>query len=341
MSRETMQWLNTNTLVGFTEKRGKAWHYRAADQGAESNHYVGGVPVADVLRRLFYWDAAKGEVTATWLTSDGVTSATDTRRFPVGRPETGTIFNYVAEGYEIHQYRDWLVNNVETLLDDSNLGIGSAGLLRAGGQAWVSVEVPENITTPEGVEFRPNLLACTSHDGSLATTYKRVVTNVVCDNTMSAGLAEQGQQIKIKHSRYSKLRIQDARDALAIMHTAADDFAAEVKALCETTVTDKAWSRFLDVHVPTAPGDSARKRNSADAERQALTRLWNSDDRVSPWRNTGWGVMQAINTFTHHEGKVRGMSRAERNMANTVTGKFDTLDATTIKELDKALASLA
>jgi hypothetical protein len=29
------------------------------------------------------------------------------------------------------------------------------------------------------------LVACTSHDGSLATTYERAVTNVECDNAMS------------------------------------------------------------------------------------------------------------------------------------------------------------
>lgn len=31
MSKETLQHLNTNTLIGFTDKRGHAWHYRAAD----------------------------------------------------------------------------------------------------------------------------------------------------------------------------------------------------------------------------------------------------------------------------------------------------------------------
>ena len=27
MSQETSQWLNTRTLIGFTDKRGNAWHY--------------------------------------------------------------------------------------------------------------------------------------------------------------------------------------------------------------------------------------------------------------------------------------------------------------------------
>lgn len=336
MSKETLEWLNTNTLIGFTEKRGNAWHYRASDQGERSNHYPGAIPVADVVERLFFWEAARGTATATWLLEDGITSVEDTKRFPVGRPDTGVIFNYVADGYAIHQYPNWLLENVSNILD-SQIGIGSAGLLRGGGQAWVSVEVPDSITTPEGVEFRPNLLACTSHDGSLATTYKKAVTHVVCDNTMAAGLAEQGQQIKIKHSRYSHLRLSEARDALAIIHTVADDFAAEVKALCEVKVSDKAWSEFLKSHTPMP--EKGRGVGMADRERQALTRLWNSDNRVSPWRGTAWGVVQAVNTFVHHEGIVRGASRPERNMSRAITGKSSDMDQSTVRELDKVLAS--
>ena len=41
--------------------------------------------------------------------------------------------------------------------------------------------------------IRPNLLATTSFDGSIASTFKRTVTNVVCDNTREAALAEHDQ----------------------------------------------------------------------------------------------------------------------------------------------------
>lgn len=336
MSKETAQWLNTNTLIGFTDKRGHAWHYRATEQGEQPNHYPGAVPVEDVLTRLFHWEAAKGTATAAWITPDGVTSSQDTERFPVGRVDTGAIFGYFSDKYEIHQYRDWLVTQVGNILDDG-LGIGSAGLLKNGAQAWVSVEVPDTICTPEGIQFRPNLLACTSHDGSIATTYKRVVTNVVCDNTMSAALAETGQTIKIKHSRYSKLKLAEARDALAIMHTVADDFAAQVKALCEVDVTPREWSKFVNVYVPTTDADSKTKQTTAANKRAALSRLWNSDKRVEPWKGTAYGVLQAVNTYVHHEGTVRGASRAERNMSNAVLGKFDALDLDTVKTLDRVL----
>ena len=32
-----MSWLNENTLIGYTSKRGTAWHYRADLQWGRSN----------------------------------------------------------------------------------------------------------------------------------------------------------------------------------------------------------------------------------------------------------------------------------------------------------------
>jgi hypothetical protein len=50
-------YLNINTLIGNTDARGHAWHYRAEDQGEQSNHYPGPIPIEDVRRRLCCWTA--------------------------------------------------------------------------------------------------------------------------------------------------------------------------------------------------------------------------------------------------------------------------------------------
>jgi phage/plasmid-like protein (TIGR03299 family) len=344
MSQETSTWLNTRTLIGFTEQRGHAWHYRADDQGNEPNHYPGAVPVADVQRRLFGWDAVTASVFAEYYNPDGFVRLTDQARQAVVRPagafgpeDAGAILGLFKDGYVIHQFREWLLGTVGSILDDGALSIGSAGLLKGGAVAWVSVEVPDTITTPEGVQFRPNLLACTSHDGSLATTFQRVVTNVVCDNTMSAALAEDGQRIKVRHSRHSRLRMGETRQALGIVHTIADDFTAQVAQLTATTVTDRQWAAFLDAHC-TKTATSSRAKTLADRKRDTLTRLWDHDARVSPWRGTAWGVVQAVNTYSHHEKTVRGADRAERNMLRAVDGGTDTLDTTTLTTLRGVLA---
>jgi len=57
MSKESISWLNTNTLIGCTDKRGTAWHWKAQEQDGQSNHYPGAIPVPDVQDRLFGWQA--------------------------------------------------------------------------------------------------------------------------------------------------------------------------------------------------------------------------------------------------------------------------------------------
>jgi hypothetical protein len=167
VSKETSKWLNTNVLIGVTEKRGHAWHYRAEDQGTEPNHYPGPIPITEVKRRLFAWTAQPARV----FVEDRFGLRPATAHLGVTASDNGDLLAIHTDEYEIHQYSTWLLDNVDALLDDG-LTIGSAGLLRERKQAWVSVEVPGHITTPEGVEFRPNLLACSSHDASLKTRYK-------------------------------------------------------------------------------------------------------------------------------------------------------------------------
>ena len=168
----------------------------------------------------------------THLTDDGYPARwvvlADRQAIARSDDDAGAVLGLFKDGYQMHQYDQWLLTTVADILDDS-LSISSAGLLKQGAIAWVEVSVPETITTPEGFDFRPNLLATTSFDGSIATTFKRTVTATVCDNTRELALAEHGQDYKVKHSRYSTAKLGEARQALAMVHTLADDFAAEVQ----------------------------------------------------------------------------------------------------------------
>lgn len=342
MSVETIEWLNQNILVGYEDKRGKAWHYKQSAQGAEPNHYTGAVPIEDITRRLFNFQLIEGSITATAMGPNGVVTTADPDRKAIMHSGTGDILGIFKGGYQIHQYEEWLLQQVAHLLDDT-LQIGSAGLLARGGVAWVSVEVPENIVTPSGVVFRPHLLAATSADGSLSTTYQRVVTNVVCDNTMSAALAEKDQRIKVRHSRYSHLKLADARAALEIVHSIGDDFAAQVEQLTNTTVTDVMFARFLDSLVPMTDDKGTTKTGRgltmATNKQDKLREMYANDNRVAPWAGTAWGVVQLVNTFEHHAGTVKGATRADRNQLRAVKGEAAKVDVATMAALNEVLAA--
>lgn len=343
MSKETYNWLNNNTLIGFTEQRGTAWHYREAEQGTEPNHYPGAIPVADVKRRLFAWQQLEvpvylhipcGIEECDSLDAEGQpykVVVADGRK-AIATSDTHEVLGIFKSGYTPHQYDAWLVDNVEIILD-GDLGIGSAGLLANRARAFVSVEVPENIQTPQGVEFRPHLLAATAADGSLSTTYKRCVQLTVCDNTLAVALGEKGQTIKVKHSRYSDLKVVSAREALALVHETADEFTAQVERLTSWEVTPAQWARLLDKVVPI-PDAAGRGKTLAEGKRDRLVSLYQHDNRVAPWSGTAFGVLQAFNTFDHHFANVRGCSRQERNASNALLGVTEKND----RDLLEALA---
>lgn len=353
MSRETSQWLHDNVLVGFTEKRAHAWWMRkAVNSAGEPNHFTGPIPIETVKERLFNWEAVSRriavEIPADFDTMTHLNDAGEPMRWAVqderqamAASDDHSVFGLFKSGYVAHQYGEWLLNNVATILDDG-LAIGSAGLLKSRAVAWVQVEVPENIVTPEGVEFRPNLLATTSFDGTVATTYKRVITNVVCDNTRDMAMSEQGQMFKARHSKYSGMKIAAARDALAVVHTMADDFAAEVKALCEIPVTDKDFSKVLDEIIPVTDdkGEPLAKMavTKAEAKRERIAGMYRNDARCNAWSGTAYGVLQTFNTWGQHERPTRGdTQRAERNMIETINGSIGKADNEVVSAVRKVL----
>ncbi len=357
MSEYTLEQLNAlghdvAVLVGFADKRRNPWWFNESYQNDdESNVYPGAIPLEDVRRRLFYWEAIEAQSFAVYRDESGLVTVPDPTRRQIVRPAElagdgsiafpATVLGVHSDGYKIHQYTNWLLDSVSLILDDE-LQISSAGVLRSGKLAWVSVEVPENIVTPEGVEFRPFLMATTSHDASVMTTYNRCITNVVCDNTHAAGLAEgkrNGTRFAVRHTRNSEVKLGDAREALQLVYQMADDFKAEVAELTATTVTDGQFQAFLDSLVPV-PDDDGRKRDNAQEKHATYEKLYTEDERCAPWKGTAWGVVQTVNTFEHHMRGVRG-DRGERNMLRTINGEFESLDVSTVNRLNAVLATEA
>lgn len=339
MSRETIEWLNNNTLIGFTEKRGKAWHYR---QGND-NHYVGGVPVDDVRKRLFDWHAVEqpmllGEDVSVFFEDDegpSMTAVFPGEKVPGFKawvhPKTGDILGVHKATRALHQYDEWLLDLASSVLDD-DLQIGSAGLLEGGRKAWLQVEVPDTVETPEGVKFRPFILFRSAHDGSFATTASRSVTNTVCDNTMAIAMNEHGgQRITWRATGNTELKLASARDALGIVYTAADDFARQVAELTSTHFSPFNFQRLLVSETPlpkdrdSRGGKVAAKR--AKEKREYMWDLYRFDARVAPWTGTAFGAWQAFNTYDQHERRIRGGNRAERNQLQVVKGEQDRADA--------------
>ena len=348
MSKETLEWLNNNTLIGYTDSKGKAWHYSETHQGDEPNHYAGAIPTADVHRRLFHWSAIP--VQATYTTDlhpqNGPKVLNKTFALPekvLIRSDNGAHLGSHGEGYEVHQYGEWLIENVMTMLDVSSgeLGIGSAILLQNGAIAAVQLELPETITVGND-EVRPFLTATTSHNGKYPTSYKRGIHRVVCDNTLEAFHADKNNLVfKVKHTKNSRLRMEEARRILELNYQAVQEEVKAIENLTNQVVTDEQFWKIVDLVDPVSINDSKTKQTLTENKRNHLDTLWNVDPRVAPYKGTAWGVVQAYNTYNHHLSiKRTSSSREERNYMNFLSGKTGDTDRKVVVSIKKVTGAL-
>jgi phage/plasmid-like protein (TIGR03299 family) len=243
----------------------------------------------------------------------------------------------------VHQYSEWLVKNVGTILDD-DLAIDSAGLLAGGGVAWVSVSLPDTIETQAGFPIRPRLLAFTAHNSKYMTTYKRSLEAPICDNSLDLEVrrdanAENKQEWRQKHTSNSHLAIAGAREALGILYQQADEMVAFVDELSQWEVTNAEFKKLMDaLHPVPMPemegGKVANKRaiTNVTNRRGEITTMYLKDDRAAPWKGTALGVLQAFNTWHQHGRTIRG-ERVERKMLDTLATDVADFDAIVLNSL--------
>jgi phage/plasmid-like protein (TIGR03299 family) len=329
MSQESIEWLNTQILSGMENTHGKPWW---DDSRADrSNHFGGAIPVERV-ETLFGFDVGRAKVFVHC--SDGrVFEAED---FIAMVPDNqDAVYGIHSHKFEGHQYHEWLVNGPAKLVNGST-GISSAGLLKKGAIAWVQVSTPETWKTVQGVEFRSNLLCTTSFDGSIASTYKLTDQLSICDNTREIALGSKGVLYRVKHTKNSQFRLEDAKAALCLLEDNAVAFSAEIATLCEWQVSDAQFQAFMAKLVPlpdksgfdiNARDYSTRTATIAANKRDKLNQLYRADGRVSPWEGTAFGVLQMVNTYNTHLATQRNVDhRALRNMENVITGKLASQD---------------
>lgn len=285
-------------------------------------------PETEQVRELLDWQALPAQVHA--VLEDGRT-ITDIEHKAVVHSDGTHILGVHKKGYAIHQFSDWLVDNVEGMLDTPDLTISRAGLLKQSRVAFVQVSTKQTLSV-QGVEFAPFINAATSHDGSIASSYFTGSTSIICLNTLAMALRTADARIAVRHTANSAFRIAEVRQALNIMESVASTFEVEVAALLDQAVSQARWEEFVKAYTGVEKAKPGRSLTMAQTKAGALRSLWRSDERVAPWAGTAYGVLAATNTYSHHLQSVKG-DRAERNALMDVTGRRFAEDA-------KALALL-
>lgn len=353
MGEYTTEYMSKHFAVGNVADYGPAWWALREDHRAL--HFDGSVPLS-VAEDLIGWQAVQVPMLYTDITTGLVRpyGRTDddgnyTGPMVVQRSDTGEPVGKNDGKSGLINYWEWFVHGPKTLLDTSELNLGGVFVFHGGRQAAVQIDLAKVIVdSATGVDFRPFLYAAASFDQSISPQYGRGFTRMVCDNTFRMGQMEamrSGHFYKIKQTKNSAERVDyaAARAALDIIWADAEEIKRETQELCATAVTDPQWDRFLDLWVPRTDAKGAdlagRSKTMADNKRDALGDLWNNDTRVAPWRNTAFGVSQAVTTYGQHLSIVRNVSRLERQKLTMINGQTATEERDALDKLRLVLAA--
>ena len=404
MSYHTSQYLNAgNIMVGNTENAGNAWWYNPAlENPARPTHFEKFIPLTTVRDRLFGWTAWESNRLVAYferpVLDDNGNSVVDssgnvvmkTYEVPVrsfkaigredwvvnGVPDdeedgADAILYVQGKDYGVHQLQEVFITSTSQILQgaDNMVGVSSAGLLKWGRRAWITITIPKDLTNDEsGLQFRPNLTVSTSFDSSLPTSWTRTFGVPVCDNTLDYQIAKAGNNGKfvLKHTKNSAVRIGDAAQALGLLNEQADEMDKALTELTKIEVPEKVFLKWLDKMVPvpeiketikeikSIQGEmvSVKKVNTnsqthALNRRDKLVEMWDRDERVAPWKNTGLGILQLWNTFNQHERTFKASkqfdgnrlaAKVEANQIKTLGGDFYKEDAIAMSTLTSLLS---
>ena len=261
MSNETLQHLNIHTLIGNTDQRGTAWHYRAEHQGEESNHYPGPIPVGDVERRLFHWDAVSRRVgvevtadiaTMTHLDDEGVPMRWQVieDKQAICRDDTEHLMGIFTPGYQMHQYREWLLTTRRRHPRRRPLDLLRRSAARRSGRLGRGLG--------PGVDHHARGRRVPAQPAG-HHQLRRLHRHHLQAHRHRRGLRQHpGSRARRERARRSRSGTPATPAPSSAQHARRSPWSTpspttsptRSRPLCATVVTDRTWERFLDAYVP-------------------------------------------------------------------------------------------
>lgn len=298
----------------FVGAREPAWH-RLGKVYEDQD----GLRTKDVLADLDAGQIVGIPVQGTLLTPDGVTLVEDpTKKMTVRVRSTGPVpLGVVSAEYGIVQEQEAFEFG-DNLIDSGEALISSAGLLDGGRRAFCCWKLPSNIIIGGTDEIDLFLLIALSHDGSLALTAAATPIRVVCQNTLTLGLAQAAHVWRVRHTAKAPMKIAEARRALEMTHAYMEAFQAEAEALISAKMTKRQYETVVKklFGTKTEANDGKLAFKLWERKVETVMGLWAADTQEGI-KNTAWGALNALTEFGD-------WGRATRGADDEVAQQFET-----------------
>lgn len=250
---------------------------------------------------------------------------------------TATFIGVVGNRFKNHYERE-LDRLVRILLDEFGISIETALYLGERGNRFaLTFKLPYTITIGGKDVSESYLFASTAFDGTQATRLRNVLTRVVCGNTWSAAMRENGARASIRHSSdLSTINVQQVREQMDLALGSAQEAEALANELVEIQMREDDIDQFLAELFPMPEGidqfnyvnqtKGVKKSYTIGKEKRAKVKNLLDADTNSMWAGTAWGVFNSITEWADHESRSKDrVGMVVDGTADKIKGKALTL----------------
>jgi phage/plasmid-like protein (TIGR03299 family) len=258
------------------------------------------------------------------------------KRIALYRSDTLGFLSVVSDDYKVVQ--PWqILQFMKDMVSRAGFRMEVAGSLLGGRKIWALARVNDGAPVVGKDVVRPYILAATSYDGTMASTFKFVSVRVVCNNTLRMAVSEAAKKdgavvdcVRVNH--YDHLDVDEVRRKLGIVLNAWDRFIVNARLLAESKVTRSFAQDFL---AKVLPHPNYRPIEETRAYRKILALFDGEEpmDTLPESRGTAWELLNSVTWYVDHV-----MGRKDNRLDTAWFGRGDEIKARAAEALVEAVS---
>lgn len=210
-----------------------------------------------------------------------------------------------------------------------DMKMDTAGSLKDGQIVFATADVNEGFSLFGGDEVKGFLLFSNPHLYGRAVDVKFVMTRVVCNNTLTMALAENGQPA-VRVSHRNEFDAEKVKELLGISHTRIGQFKEAAEFLGSKRYTPQSFESFMAQVFGTSTNDKRQLSSSGlnlSPTAQRAVEIVDTQPGADFARGSWWSAYNAVTYMTDHElGRNADYRAAAAWFGHNAKRKLDALD---------------
>lgn len=228
-------------------------------------------------------------------------------RFAHVRSDTQQPIGMGSDKFQLMQPGDTL-EFFRSLVDGSHFTIETAGSLKGGAKIWALARCDMDLRLGDRDLLKPYLLLASANDGTMSTVADFTTVRVVCRNTLSMAVGDNGGKAAIKVPHSTRFDADTVKAELGLIDDRLSTFAENADTLTQLQISDaEAVEFFCKLYAKTDDNGEVKNEKTLKAVTAKLMHLYRRGPgaELDSARGTAWGAVNAVTNYVDFSTRAR------------------------------------